>query len=127
MLHFLQGYTQPPICFDLMMKRNIDVLKECLGTIYSGCPLKVFFLLFALYAVGWYWGLPSEFDPDADAPVPYSPLAFVSDYFNPQIAEKYPATHQILLLPFYGIALVLMKLKGDVQSVSPIWPHGFRN
>ena len=109
------------------MKRYIDVLKECLGTIYSGCPLKVFFLLFALYAVGWYWGLPSEFDADADAPVPYSPLAFVSDYFNPQIAEKYPATHQILLLPFYGIYLVLMKLKGDVQSISPIWPHGFRN
>ncbi len=83
-------------------------------------------LLSLLFVPGIWWGLPSEFTPAIDSPVPHSPLAFVADYTNPDIAQKYPATHQVLLLPFYGATLLVLKLLGIWKSVSSTWPYGFQ-
>ena len=79
-----------------------------------------------LFVPGIWWGLPSEFTPAIDSPVPHSPLAFVADYPNPNIAQKYPAAHQILLLPLYGATLLVLKLLGIWKSVSSTWPYGLQ-
>ena len=65
----------------------------------------VFLVIF--YSLGIYWGLPSAFSPAGDSPVPLNPLAFIGEWSNPHVAQKYPAVHFILLLPIYSIALLL--------------------
>lgn len=84
-------------------------------------------MLLLLFAPGWHWGLPSEFDCDPDSPVPLSPLAFIGDYFNSNISNKYPAVHQLLLLPFYALVMGYYKLTGGLQRISAAWPNGFRD
>ncbi len=122
------GGSYRPHFFQMVpLKRHLALFKERSVTICANGYLKLMLFLVALYAPGWSWGLPSEFDSATDSPVPLSPLAFVADYFNPHIAEKYPATHQVLLLPFYGMLLLFWKLKGDIQSISLVWPYGFRD
>ena len=90
--------------------------------------LKIFAaLLFILYGLGIFWGLPSEVSPAIDSPLPYSPLAFVGEYSNPQIAKTYPAVHQILMLPFYAVVFVFLKIIGSLQTLSTTWPYGFQD
>jgi hypothetical protein len=74
--------------------------------------------LIVFYGVGVYWGLPSEFSAAVDSVVPYSPLAFIAEYSRADIAEKYPATHQLLLLPFYVIAFLFLLVTGKLCSPS---------
>jgi hypothetical protein len=89
--------------------------------------LCIAFVLLLLFAPGWYWGMPNEFESDADSPVPLGPLAFVGDYFNPNVSEKYPAVHQVLLLPPYALWLGYYKLTGGLQHISSEWPFGFKD
>jgi 4-amino-4-deoxy-L-arabinose transferase-like glycosyltransferase len=82
--------------------------------------------LVGLYAVGWGWGLPSEFPAAEDAPVPLSPLAFIAAYDNPHIAHKYPAAHQLFLLGPYAAAISVFALSGNLEVLSSQWPYGFK-
>jgi|GEM_PF-3134336 len=84
-------------------------------------------LLYALYALGFAWGLPSEFTSAVDSKVPHDPIAFVADHSNPQAASKYPAGHQLLLLPLYGLAFLCFKVTGNLQGLSATWPYGLRD
>ena len=81
-------------------------------------------LLALAYVVGVGWGLPSEFTAAVDADVPYPPLSFVAEYGNPDIANKYPAVHYLLTLPFYAVAFAIFLVSGRLGSISSEWPYG---
>ena len=84
-------------------------------------------IAFVAILLGIGWGMPSEFSPSWDSTVPFSPLAFVAEYSNPDIANKYPALHNLVLLPVYGLVIVSFAVAGGVGELSTVWPHGLAN
>lgn len=87
--------------------------------------IVIFLIFIVLLGIAVTWGLPSAFPSEVDSLAPLSPLAFVGDYSNPNIAEKYPATHQILTLVFYTAVIVFFKVTGQLGILSSSWPFGF--
>jgi len=84
-------------------------------------------LLAALYSIGIFWGMPSEFSPEIDADVPFGVLSYFSGIHDVHRAVKYPAFHKITLLPFYGAYFLYAKITGNFGHLSSTWPFGFKN
>jgi hypothetical protein len=88
--------------------------------------LIIFVVAFAaLYALGIFWGLPSAMTAASDTTAPLGPLAFAAEYRDPSKSFIYPAVHQLLLLAFYAVVLVVCKLTGYLGAISSAWPYGF--
>jgi hypothetical protein len=82
---------------------------------------------FLLIVPGLFWGLPSALTPQVDAPVPLGPLLFVAEYGKANLNTVYPAFHQLLLLPIYGVGMAVYWVMGGVSHLSSVWPYGFRD
>jgi len=82
---------------------------------------------FFLILPGLFWGLPSAFSPQVDAPVPLGPLLFVAEYGQSSLNTVYPAFHQLLLLPIYGVAMAVYWAAGGISHLSSVWPYGLRD
>jgi hypothetical protein len=84
-------------------------------------------VLAAVYSIGIFWGMPSEFSPEIDADVPFGVLSYFSGIHDVHRAVKYPAFHKIMLLPFYGAYFLYAKITGNFSHLSSTWPFGFKN
>jgi hypothetical protein len=84
-------------------------------------------VIFLLILPGVFWGLPSAITPQVDAPVPLGSLLFIAEHGKGTLNVVYPLTHQILLLPFYGLVGAGFWLAGGVSRVTSAWPYGFRD
>lgn len=74
-----------------------------------------------------FWGLPSAITPQVDAPVPLGSLLFIAGHGKGTLNVVYPLTHQLLLLPFYGLVGAVFWLVGGVSRIASVWPYGFRD
>src|SRR6185295_11143224 len=95
--------------------------QDWIRTQKSSYVRTVFAAIVCCYGVGINWGLPTEFPAAPDSEVPYSPLAFVAQYFRADVAQKYPAVHQLLTLPVYAVNYLFLALTGNVG-----WPSSTR-
>ena len=84
-------------------------------------------LVFLLILPGVFWGLPSALTPQVDAPLPLGPLLLVAEFKKSELNITYPAFHQLLMLPFYAVALAVYWLAGGISKLSSAWPYGMRN
>ena len=89
-------------------------------------PWLLGILVFLLLLPGVFWGLPSALTPQVDAPVPLGSLLFFADRRS-TVNTIYPAFHQLLLLPFYGVAMTVYWILGGVGRISSAWPYGLRD
>jgi hypothetical protein len=89
--------------------------------------LAVAAVLFGLYAIGIFWGLPSEFSPAIDSQTPQKILNFFGQYEDYQEEAKYPALHTLLTGLLYGLALLLMGAGGNfaLEEFATARPYGF--
>lgn len=80
----------------------------------------------ALTLIGVGWGLPSEFSPAIDSPIPFENLAFFADYRDASTAERYPAFHKFVLLPPFGAVFGVTWITGglDLGELSSASPYG---
>jgi 4-amino-4-deoxy-L-arabinose transferase-like glycosyltransferase len=84
-------------------------------------------VVFLLIVPGLFWGLPSAITPQVDSPFPLGPLLFFAEYKRYTANTVYPAFHQMLMLPIYGVAGILFWLTGGIGKLSSTWPYGFKD
>jgi hypothetical protein len=85
--------------------------------------LAVFFGI--LYAIGIAWGMPSEFVSEIDSEFPSGPFNVLAHLRDSGYTCNYPVFHKLLMLPLYGVVLLILKMTGNFSSFSSLWPYGF--
>ena len=87
---------------------------------------RVFILAVLAYAVGVYWGMPSEVTCAFDASAMYSSLGTMARFLDPQFDWVYPQVHKLFLAPFLGGIVAVEWLLNLTGKFSSSHPYGFR-
>jgi hypothetical protein len=77
-----------------------------------------------LYSFGIWWGMPSEFVPEIDSEFPSGPFNILAHLHDNGYTSNYPVFHKLLMLPLYGLILLIFKITGHVSSFVTTWPYG---